>query len=66
MSGDTHLLVEYGEIELQLLYRLSVHCAMEHLKGKAFILELCHGVRSLLIKYDSNRITCDELVELLA
>lgn len=65
MSGDTHLLVEYGEIELQLSYRLRVHCTMEHLKGKAFILELCPGVRSLLIKYDASSITCLQLVNLL-
>lgn len=65
MSGDEHILVEYGEIELHLSYRLRVHMIMEELKPKSYVKELCPGVRSLLIRYDRGKIHVNELVSTL-
>lgn len=52
MSGDEHVLIEYGEIDLDLAYRMRVHMLMEQLEARPYILELCPGVRSVLVKYD--------------
>lgn len=65
MSGDEHILVEYGDIELDLVYRLRVHMMMEELKFRKYIKELCPGVRSLLIRYDRKSIHVQELVSTL-
>jgi urea carboxylase len=52
MSGDEHVLIEYGEIELDLACRMRVHMLMEELRPRPYVRELCPGVRSLLVKYD--------------
>lgn len=52
MSGDEHILIEYGEIELDIAYRLRVHMLMEQLKPRPYVKELCPGVRSVLVRYD--------------
>lgn len=65
MSGDEHVLVEYGEIELDLAYRMRVHMLMEELKPQAYVLELCPGVRSVLVKYDPDQIHVTKLLEVL-
>lgn len=65
MSGDEHILVEYGEIEFDFAYRLRVHMLMEELKPKPYVKELCPGVRSLLVRYDRNQIHVNDLVSVL-
>ncbi|PXF42434.1 Urea amidolyase [Gracilariopsis chorda] len=65
MSGDEHVLVEYGDIELDLSYRFRVHMLMEELKQKSFVKELCPGVRSVLIKYDPTQIHVIALIQTL-
>lgn len=55
MSGDEHVLIEYGDIKLDLAYRMRVHMLMEELKKKDFIKELCPGVRSLLVRYNATK-----------
>lgn len=65
MSGDEHILIEYGEIEMDLLYRLRVHMVMEVLKNENFITELCPGVRSLLVGYDRRLKNVNEIVSVL-
>lgn len=64
-SGDEHVLVEYGEIDLDLAYRLRVHMLMEELEPQAFVKELCPGVRSLLIRFDRHKIHMNNLVKKL-
>lgn len=65
VSGDEHLLVEYGDIKLDLAYRMRVHMLMEVLKKHSFVKELCPGVRSLLVRYDANAMHIDSLVSFL-
>lgn len=62
MSGDEHVLIEYGDIELDLEYRLRVHMLMEELKPRQYVKELCPGVRSLLVRYARKLIHVEELV----
>eukprot|EP00170_Pyropia_yezoensis_P004634 contig_18893_g4647 len=50
-SGDTHVLVEVGACELDLLYRFLVHELAAALEGGDGIGELCPGVRSLLVEF---------------
>lgn len=64
MSGDEHVLIEYGDIDLDLAYRLRVHMLMEELKSRSFIREMCPGVRSLLVRYDRRKIHVHELVSI--
>ncbi|KAI0557398.1 Urea amidolyase [Gracilaria domingensis] len=65
MSGDEHVLVEYGDIELNLAYRFRVHMLMEELRTKSFINELCPGVRSVLIRYNPDKIHVRDLMKIL-
>ncbi|HWF51524.1 MAG TPA: urea carboxylase [Solirubrobacteraceae bacterium] len=57
-SGDDNLLVEYGEMVLDLGLRMRVHALAEALAGEHVpgVLELTPGVRSLQIKLDPDRI----------
>jgi len=66
-SGDDNVLVEYGEMVLDLNLRFRVHALMEwieenHLSG---ILELTPGIRSLQIHYDNQSLSLEELLETL-
>ena len=65
MSGDEHILIEYGEVELDLAYRMRVHMLMEQLKPQTYVRELCPGVRSLLVKYNPSKISVGKLVDTL-
>eukprot|EP00178_Gracilaria_changii_P013285 TRINITY_DN37599_c0_g1_i1.p1 TRINITY_DN37599_c0_g1~~TRINITY_DN37599_c0_g1_i1.p1 ORF type:complete len:1716 (-),score=243.42 TRINITY_DN37599_c0_g1_i1:250-5397(-) len=65
LSGDEHVLVEYGDIELNLAYRFRAHMLMEELRPKTFISELCPGVRSVLIRYNPDMIHLNDLVRVL-
>ena len=65
--GDHYLLVEYGELVLDIDLRFRVHALMLHLeKNKpAGMLELTPGIRSLQIHYNSLQLSIDELLECL-
>ena len=68
-AGDSYLLLEYGENELNIASRLHIHLLMEHLKAHpiAGVFELSPGVRSLQVHYDSLVIRQPDLVaQLLA
>ena len=56
-SGDSMILVEYGECELDLELRSRVHVLMDKLKGCDTFTELCPGVRSLLVGFDNLETT---------
>lgn len=45
---------EYGDIKLNLLYRMRVHSLMERLCDMEYVKEQCPGVRSLLISFDPD------------
>ncbi|MDQ8202090.1 urea carboxylase [Pelagicoccus sp. SDUM812003] len=66
-SGDKYLLVEYGEMKLDLNLRFRAHALMEAVKSADIpgILELTPGIRSLQIHYESLQIPLDELVDKL-
>jgi urea carboxylase len=64
-AGDKYLLVEYGDLVLDLELRFRAHVLMTRLEEKKFpgILDLTPGIRSLQIHYDSLTLP---LVRLLA
>ncbi|MFJ5445510.1 urea carboxylase [Methylobacillus methanolivorans] len=66
-AGDAYILLEYGDNVLDLALRLRVHLLMEAI-NKAQITgleELAPGVRSLQIRYDSNKILQNDLIQRL-
>ncbi|MEK3787303.1 urea carboxylase [Paenibacillus sp. FSL K6-1230] len=66
-SGDENILVEYGERELNLLYRFQAYVLMEAIKEKGNIpyIELTPGIRSLQIHLDASRMTVKEAASLI-
>lgn len=67
LAGDSYLLVEYGEIVLDLHLRFRIHSlelAIREMQIDA-ILETAPGVRSLLVRYDCVRLHSQDLVALL-
>lgn len=67
IAGDDYLLIEYGEMVLDLNLRFRVHALMEWfaknpVKG---ILELSPGVRSVQVHYDSSKLHLDRLINAL-
>jgi urea carboxylase len=66
-SGDKYLLVEYGELILDLNLRFRIHSLMECLETNpiAGIIDLTPGIRSLQIHYDSRTISYQNLLDLL-
>jgi urea carboxylase len=67
-DGDKYLLVEYGELELDLYLRFRVHILEQKFRelNLAGIIDITPGVRSLHIHYDSQKIARSSLVELLS
>ena len=66
-QGDHHLLVEYGEMVLDLTLRLRVHALMLeverlHLPG---IIDITPGIRSLQIHYEPRVLSCERLLRAL-
>jgi urea carboxylase len=66
-AGDRYLLVEYGDIVLDLNLRFRVHALMERLRAAQVpaVLELTPGIRSLQVHYDNARLAQHKLVDLL-
>jgi urea carboxylase len=66
-SGDDNVLVEYGEMVLDLHLRFRVHALMEFLTNHRIsgILELTPGIRSLQIHYDHLILPLERLLETL-
>lgn len=66
-SGDENILVEYGDRELDLLYRFQVYVLMQAIKDSGSIpyVELTPGIRSLQIHLDPNCITVKEAAEIV-
>jgi len=66
-SGDSYLLVEYGEPVLDIELRFRVHALMLRLQqeGHKGILELTPGIRSLQIHYECHSLSLNSLLEIL-
>ncbi|WP_010632144.1 urea carboxylase [Sporolactobacillus vineae] len=62
-SGDDNLLVEYGPMELNLLFRFQVHHLMLAIQevNSLPIIDLTPGIRSLQIHFDPTRTTPREM-----
>lgn len=65
-QGDDNLLVEYGEMALDIELRLRVHLLMQAVQdAKLPVIDLTPGIRSLQIHYDSSKLSRSKLLALL-
>ncbi len=70
-AGDKNLLVEYGELALDLTLRFRVHALMLWLQNQQSqhsiqgIIDLTPGIRSLQVHYDSLVLPVDKLIAIL-
>lgn len=66
-QGDSGILVEYGDMVLDLHLRFRVQALYERLESKGVpgLLELTPGIRSLQVRYDRKVISHDEVLILL-
>lgn len=65
-QGDDNLLVEYGEMTLDIELRLRVHLLMQAVQdAKLPVIDLTPGIRSLQIHYDSTKLSRSKLLGLL-
>ncbi|MEM1444275.1 MAG: carboxyltransferase domain-containing protein, partial [Verrucomicrobiota bacterium] len=66
-SGESHLLVEYGEMKLDLNLRFKAHVVYQWFRNQGIdsILDLTPGIRSLQIHFDSRRISHAEVIALV-
>ena len=68
LSGDTHLLLEIGQPELDLVLRFRGHALMQALEGKALdgIIDLTPGIRSLQVHYQPETLPLAKLLDTVA
>jgi urea carboxylase len=66
-SGDKYLLVEYGELVLDLNLRFRVHALMQWLEVQKVngIIDLTPGIRSLQVHFESLILPVKQLIQLL-
>ena len=66
-SGDKYLLIEYGELVLDLNLRFRVHALMQWLEQRAIkgIIDLTPGIRSLQVHFESLVLPVKQLIQLL-
>jgi urea carboxylase len=64
LSGDTHLLLEIGPPELDLVSRFRGHALMQALEAKALpgVIDLTPGIRSLQIHYRPEHLSLAQLL----
>ena len=67
VSGDTHLLLEIGPPELDLVLRFRGHALMQSLEAMALpgVIDLTPGIRSLQIHYQPERLPLPRLLALV-
>lgn len=65
LSGDTHLLLEAGDAELDLVLRFRIHALMQALEraGLSGIIDLTPGIRSLQLHFQPERLPLTTLLE---
>ncbi|WP_122421401.1 urea carboxylase [Pseudomonas viridiflava] len=68
LSGDTHVLLEIGAPELDLVLRLRGHALMLALEAKAMpgVIDLTPGIRSLQVHYRPAQLPLKQLLEIVA
>ncbi|MBI6720422.1 5-oxoprolinase/urea amidolyase family protein [Pseudomonas syringae] len=68
LSGDTHLLLEIGAPELDLVLRLRGHALMLALEAKALagVIDLTPGIRSLQVHYRPEQLPLWQLLDIIA
>ncbi|SMN19614.1 similar to Saccharomyces cerevisiae YBR208C DUR1,2 Urea amidolyase, contains both urea carboxylase and allophanate hydrolase activities, degrades urea to CO2 and NH3 [Maudiozyma saulgeensis] len=66
-AGDRYILVEYGEInmDLNLSYRIHSLIKLVEKYKTVGIIEMSQGVRSVLIEFDGNKLSQQSLLEIL-
>jgi urea carboxylase len=66
-DGDKYLLVEYGELQLDLYLRFRVHILEQNLRAANIpgIIDITPGIRSLHIHYDSRVLARQTLMDAL-
>ena len=66
-QGDDNLLVEYGEMQLDIALRLRVHLLMQAVTAAKLpgLIDLTPGIRSLQIHYDGTTLARSRLLGLL-
>ena len=66
-DGDENVLVEYGDMVLDLLLRFQVHMLMQSIKERTDIpvIDLTPGIRSLQVHIDSTKMTLLELCHII-
>lgn len=67
LSGEDNILVEYGEMTLDLGLRLRAHLLMEWLKEniQEGIIDLTPGIRSLQVHFDNKIINTNQVIDIL-
>ncbi|WP_445571443.1 urea carboxylase [Pseudomonas sp. E102] len=68
LSGDTHLLLEIGAPELDLVLRFRAHALMQALEQKHLhgVIDLTPGIRSLQVHYQPEQLPLAELLAIVA
>ncbi|MEB0048190.1 MULTISPECIES: urea carboxylase [unclassified Pseudomonas] len=68
LSGDTHLLLEIGAPELDLVLRFRAHALMQALQSKALhgVIDVTPGIRSLQVHYQPEQLPLADLLAILA
>lgn len=66
LAGEENLLVEYGEMELDIELRFRVHILMQELKKKDLpVIDLTPGIRSLQVHIDIEKTTIQEMTDII-
>lgn len=68
LSGDTYLLLEIGQPELDLVLRFRGHALMQALEAKnlAGVIDLTPGIRSLQVHYQPETLPLQTLLDIIA
>lgn len=68
LSGDTHLLIEIGAAELDLVLRFRAHALMQTLEAATLpgVIDLTPGIRSLQVHYRPEQLPLAQLLETIA
>ncbi|MEZ3137014.1 urea carboxylase [Stutzerimonas kunmingensis] len=68
LSGDTHLLLEIGQPELDLVLRFRGHALMQALEAKQLdgVVDLTPGIRSLQVHYQPETLALQALLDIVA
>lgn len=66
-AGDEYVLVEYGEMEIEMRLRIRVHALMELVKADTTIplIDTTPGIRSLQVHIDSKKMSIVDLAQRL-